>query len=232
MSSVTLKPVARGLNAPRVLFKWLGGHHDDSDWKQMREIPCTDFRTYALHPLFHQVDTFDEGYLDEVKALSTLWKPETLTPFKMSGDFAAGPISSKWPLDFIWDTGRLLHAAVHQYIARRVWKIFDDLLQNNIIVSSDPYVNLEIWFTESGYILKYKTTFVKDKKSAIDPESARIKVIQILALRAQQRKEPCASYVNENAPQLPDKGLEYLENRAWHETMTEAHFLKDSRSRV
>ena len=227
MSSIVFRPVATGLDRRPVLLKWLGGHHDDSDWAQVLEVPYTNFRVYANHPLFHQFKFFDHQYQHAVKDLSTLKKPESITPFEMRGDFAAGPISSKWSLNFIWDTGRLLQEAVHQYIANRVRKIFEDLfkLKNEVRVDCNPYDNLEIWYTAKGYVLKYKTTFVENEATALQPEIARKEVFRILASRARQRHQSCTSYEDGTHTQLRDEDRD----KAWQEAMADAHCIKDSR---
>lgn len=224
MSNIAFRPVATGLGCRPVLLKWLGGHHDDSDWAQVREVPYKDFGIYANHPLYHQFSTFDDKYQNAVKTLARLEKPESMTPFKMRGDFAAGPISSKWSLNFIWDTGRLLQEAVHQYIAKRVRKIFEDLAkwENVVRVNCNPYNNLEIWYTAMGYVLKYKTTFVENEAAAIQPEIARQEVFRILASRARQSNQSCASYENGIHTQLRDIDCE----KAWQEAMAEAHCIR------
>ena len=94
-------PVAGSLKRRPDLIKWLFGHHDHSNWEQVPNFPYTDFRLHAKHQLFHQFKPIDPEYQDAVKYLTDLKKPISMTPFEMSGNFAAGPISPKWSLDFI-----------------------------------------------------------------------------------------------------------------------------------
>lgn len=192
----------------------------------MREVPYRNFKEYAYHPLFHQFKPFDEKDRDAVEKLSRLEKPESITPFEMKGKFAAGPITSKWTFNSILNTGRVLPKAVHQYIAKRVRKIFEDLnkLKEKIRVTCNPYDNLEIWWIKSGYVLKYKTTFIESEAAALQPEVARKEVFRILASRTRRGYQSCTSYEDMSSTQLQDKDHE----EAWQEAMADALFFKDS----
>ena len=167
-------PVAGGLKRRPDYIKWLFGHHDNSNWEQVLELPHTDFQLHADHPLFHQFKPINPEYQDAVKYLTDLKKTGSMTPFEMSGKSAAGPISFKWSLDFIWHTGRVLKEAVHQYIARRVQKICEDLSKHKLKVNCNLYDDLEIWYNRSSrYVLKCNTTLVENEVIALEPGAVR-----------------------------------------------------------
>lgn len=223
MSIVKFQPVARGLKSRPVVLPSLGGDRDRSNWEQPGELPYTEFYTYSSQPLYHQIkiDTFDGRDKEIVAHLSAL-EQESITPFEKSGDFAAGPLSSKWPLDSIWDTGRQIQGEVHYYIAERVQKIFADLAKHNVRVSSKPYDNLEIWYKDDKYVLRYRPSLLEDGTEELEPNEAKQQVFKKCADRAKQRHEDCRPYDDKTRQPVDKK----LAGSGWTKTMREVHMIR------
>lgn len=221
MSSTSFIAVERGLQAPCVLLPSVGGHYRDSNWNQEDQPPVTNFESYgACQPLFHLSREYDQKYKSQVKHLSELKLRESITPFKERGEFAAGPISSMWSLGIVLATSKKLPEAVHRSIARRVHNIFRDMakMDEKIKIGPHPFKQFEVWYTSSGYVIKYRLTFVEKHEMTSEPEQAKTQVLDHLKELARKSNEHWQCYDGE------DLAEESKEDRLqWNNAMQEAH---------